>query len=183
MTQTDEGTRAPVYAGIGSWKTPREVLDAMTRVARARAAERWVLHSGGADGADGAFAAGAPVAKRTIYLPWPRVQQPAGTRHRGARRRRAGGRRKAPPGVGELRPGGRSLQGRNHAIIHGVRNAGSDRRVDAVFCWTPDGRLTGGTATGIRMARAAGVPVLNMARCSEQQVLASLSAIGRRKSG
>ena len=79
--------------------------------------------------------------------------------------------------------GARSLQGRNHPIIHGVRNAGSDRRVDAVFCWTPDGRLTGGTATGIRMARAAGVPVLNMARCSEQQVLASLSAIGRRKSG
>ena len=78
--------------------------------------------------------------------------------------------------------GARSLHGRNHAIIHGVSNAGTDRLVDAVVCWTPDGRLTGGTATGIRMARAAGVPVLNMARCSEEQVLASLGAIGRRKS-
>jgi len=79
--------------------------------------------------------------------------------------------------------GARALHGRNHAIIHGIKNTGSDRRVDAVVCWTPEGRLTGGTATGIRMARAAGIPVLNMARCTEEKVLSSLAAIGRLRTG
>ena len=187
MTQTDEGRRAPVYAGIGSRKTPREVLDAMTRVARALAAEGWVLHSGGADGADGAFAAGAPAAKRTIYLPWPGYNRLRGPdtvvldeREQAAAQAVVA---RHHPAWERCSRGARSLHGRNHAIIHGVRDTGTDRLVDAVICWTPEGRLTGGTATGIRMARAAGVPVLNMARCSEEQVLASLSAIGRRESG
>ena len=183
MTTTDPGTRAPVYAGIGSRTTPPGVLAAMTRIAKALAAKGWVLHSGGADGADQAFAAGAPAGARTIYLPWPRYNglQGAGTvvLDDEAQRDAQAVVSTHHPAWHRCGRGARALHGRNHAIIHGVKGTGSDRRVDAVICWTPERRLSGGTATGIRMARAAGIPVLNMARCTEEQVLASLGAIGR----
>ena len=35
--------------------------------------------------------------------------------------------------------------------------------VDAVTCWTPGGRVVGGTATAMRIAEAYGIPVINAA--------------------
>ena len=43
------------YAGIGSRDTPPEALAKMTRVAQLLHQDKWVLRSGGADGADDAF--------------------------------------------------------------------------------------------------------------------------------
>ena len=60
-----------VYAGIGSRATPPETLRDMTRMAAWLARRGWHLHSGGAAGADSAFAAGAPAERRTVFLPWP----------------------------------------------------------------------------------------------------------------
>ena len=60
-----------VYAGIGSRATPPSVLEAMTTMAAWLARRGWHLHSGGAAGADSAFAAGAPAGTRTVFLPWP----------------------------------------------------------------------------------------------------------------
>ena len=60
-----------IYAGIGSRATPRPVLAAMTKMAAWLARTGWHLASGGADGADTAFAGGAPAGQRTLYLPWP----------------------------------------------------------------------------------------------------------------
>jgi hypothetical protein len=48
----------PAYAGVGSRETPVSVLPACTEVARVLAARGYVLRSGGARGADQAFAAG-----------------------------------------------------------------------------------------------------------------------------
>ncbi len=59
-----------IYAGIGARATPRPVLRNMTTMAAWLAKTRWHLASGGAKGADTAFAGGAPAEKRTLYLPW-----------------------------------------------------------------------------------------------------------------
>ena len=66
----DAASGAPVYAGIGSRKTTEDKLVEMEELARSLAASGWHLHSGGADGADSAFARGAGQAHRTLYLPW-----------------------------------------------------------------------------------------------------------------
>ena len=49
------------YAGIGARATPAAVLADMETIAAWLARTGWILSSGGADGADSAFAAGAPV--------------------------------------------------------------------------------------------------------------------------
>ena len=61
---------ALVYAGIGARATPAGVLADMAVMAGWLARTGWNLSSGGADGADSAFAAGAPAGQRTIWLPW-----------------------------------------------------------------------------------------------------------------
>ena len=67
-----------VYAGIGSRATPRAVLEVITTMAAWLARRGWNLHSGGAVGADSAFAAGTPADRRTIFLPWPGYRGNAG---------------------------------------------------------------------------------------------------------
>ena len=67
-----------VYAGIGSRATPRDVLETMTAMAAWLARRGWHLHTGGAAGADSAFAAGAPPGTRSLFLPWPRYRGNAG---------------------------------------------------------------------------------------------------------
>ena len=58
------------YAGIGARATPPAILEHMTVIAAWLARKGWHLHSGGAAGADTAFAAGAPASQRTLFLPW-----------------------------------------------------------------------------------------------------------------
>jgi len=60
------------YAGIGSRKTPGEVLEIMRHVAVLMAEQGWVLRSGGADGADSAFEEGCRQqgGEMEIFLPW-----------------------------------------------------------------------------------------------------------------
>ena len=63
-----------IYAGIGSRETPPKVLDLMTRLAQTLARDGWHLHSGGAHGADTAFADGTPLHQRHIYRPSTRTK-------------------------------------------------------------------------------------------------------------
>lgn len=57
-----------LYAGIGSRETPGPVLAMMTYAARELATMGWKLRSGGAGGADKAFARGTT--NREIRIPW-----------------------------------------------------------------------------------------------------------------
>ena len=68
-----------IYAGIGSRKTPADILALMAEVAGALAADGWTLRSGGAKGADQAFFAAATAAggDTELFLPWARFQQTA----------------------------------------------------------------------------------------------------------
>lgn len=69
---------ARTYAGIGARRTPAAVLAHMRQLARELGDGGWHLHSGGAQGADHAFALGAPDGGRTLFLPWAGLNGHAG---------------------------------------------------------------------------------------------------------
>jgi len=68
-TSPDQRTRPPYYAGIGSRKTPPDILALMEACAYKLARYGWNLRSGGAPGADQAFERGVAQAnrERNIY--------------------------------------------------------------------------------------------------------------------
>ena len=173
------------YAGIGARVTPAAVLADLTAMARWLARTRvsatgWHLASGGANGADSAFAAGAPAGQRTIWLPWPGYNG-----HRGpdCLVLSASELRACMEIAADLHPAWdrcsrtvRKLHARNVAILLGET---CDRPVDAVACWTPGGVVTGGTGLGIRIAEAHGIPVLNLGSMSPRDACERLVAIRR----
>ena len=168
------------YAGIGARATPASVLADMTVMAGWLARTSWNLASGGADGADTAFAEGATAGQRTIWLPWPGYNG-----HRGPGCVVLSGFALSTcmeiaadmhPAWGRCSQAVRKLHARNVAILLGET---CDRPVDAVTCWTPGGVVTGGTGIGIRIAEAHGIPVLNLGSMSPREACERLAAIRR----
>jgi hypothetical protein len=43
--------------------------------------------------------------------------------------------------------------------------------VDAVICWTPNGKVVGGTRTALLLAQDAGIPIFNLGRPDQDKVL------------
>ena len=166
-----------VYAGIGSRATPRAVLESMTAMSAWLARRGWHLHSGGAAGADSAFAAGAPAGIRTLFLPWPGYRGNAGPdcRTLGADRTRRCLAIAAAlhPAWHRCSPAARKLHVRNVGIL-GVDTAAP---VDAVVAWTDGGAVRGGTGMGIRIAHEFGVPVLNLGSMQPRAVCERLEDI------
>ncbi len=179
MTHPDTTTSPRlVYAGIGARSTPPEILSYMTRIAQWLHRTGWHLNSGGADGADRAFAEGATEDSRTLVLPWPGYNGHAGP---DCRTLSADERQPALDLAERLHPawqkcsrGVRALHARNAAVVLGP---GLNRPVDTVFCWTPGGKPVGGTGIALRMADRAGIPVLNLAVDSPRDVCLFLRAL------
>ncbi len=160
------------YAGIGSRRTPVEVLRRMTRLATRLEELGGILRSGGAPGADKAFHAGTGFAE--IYIPWNGFEGlqlgargvivPGGSRMTQALEATS----LVHPNWGACSQGAQRLHTRNWFQIHGESSV--DPVSLFVLCWTPDGcedgkfttRDTGGTGQAIRLASLAGVPVFNM---------------------
>ena len=142
-----------IYAGIGSRATPDSALRDMTVMAGWLARTGWHLASGGADGADTAFAGGAPAGQRTLYLPWPGYNGHAGPDCRTLSRSALSAcmeiAARLHPAWHRCSPGARKLHARNAAIL---LSSGLDRPVDAVIAWTRDAAITGGTGMGLRHA-------------------------------
>ena len=80
------------------------------------------------------------------------------------------------PAWNRCSPAVRKFHARNAAVILGP---GLDRPVDAVVAWTPGGKDVGGTGVSIRIARAHGIPVLNLALLSPRQICKRLRDIRR----
>ena len=168
-------TRRPTYAGIGARKTPPGVLADMTRIAQWLCRTGWHLNSGGASGADRAFAEGASPQTRTLYLPWPGYNGHAGSDCRtltpsemeSALTLAA----RVHPAWSKCSRGVRSLHARNAAIVLGSR---LENPVGAVVAWSPSGGMVGGTGIALRMAGTAGIPVLNLALQSPREVCLAL---------
>jgi len=141
------------YAGIGSRKTPPEILEAMTQIARWLDSQGWILRSGGADGADSAFEAGA-THKEIFYA---KDATPAGMEVA----------KKYHPAWDKMGDYAKRLHGRNSLQILG---RDLQTPVKFVICWTPDGCTshktrsirTGGTGTAISIASSADIQVFNL---------------------
>lgn len=166
------------YAGIGSRETPAEILKQMTVLSAWMSRRGWHLHSGGAAGADTAFAKGTPIPARTQFLPWPGYEHhagpdchiPSGEIHR-----------RCTEIASELHPawhkcgqGARKLHGRNVTILLG-RHLSTP--VSAVVCWTKGGQVIGGTGMGIRIAQAFDIPVLNFGSMHPREICLRLEEI------
>ncbi len=155
------------YAGIGSRTAPPKALLLLQRIATRLEERNYTLLSGGAPGADSAFAAGVSDPERKqIFLPWQRFNeieskysQPESEAFRVAM---------------QLHPAWNRLTDRVKALLarncHQVLGADLRSPVDFVVCWTLDGcereatrtQSTGGTGLAIALADRWGIPVVNL---------------------
>ena len=154
------------YAGIGSRKTPTQMLDRMVSIGHYLAERGWTLRSGFAEGADTAFYKGAMFAngEAEIFIPWsgfngapkndPKFIVPkfsselltlAAEYH---------------PAWDRCSAAVSKLHARNGCQILGLD---LKTPADMVVCWTPGGVPSGGTGQALRIARAYNVPVFNLA--------------------
>ena len=136
------------YAGIGSRETPPEVLTLMTNIAMRLHTNGWTLRSGGAVGADTAFEKGTT--RKEIFGARdcsPAAMEISSMYH---------------PNLAACAEYVRLLHGRNAMIMLGTYVKGNPLPVSTVICWTPEGKVTGGTGQALRMAEGLGIPVCNL---------------------
>lgn len=166
-----QGKKKPlslIYAGIGSRKTPLDILRKMESLAENFARRGFLLRSGAAEGADTAFERGCDEAKgpKEIWLPWNGFEGrakskllPTADMMKIAAR--------IHPVWSNLSQGEQKLHARN---VGQVLGANCDVPADFVVCWTKDGceqvspayAKTGGTRTAIALANEYKVPVFNL---------------------
>lgn len=164
-----------IYTGIGSRKTPPEVLSTMEGIGRILGEIGWTLRSGHADGADLAFETGAAQAKgkMEIFLPWegfnggsikyPSYLIPSGLINERAMELAM----EYHPNWFQCSWPARKLHARN---CYQVLGADLQNPTQLVICWTEGGRREGGTGQALRIAEAQSIPIFDLAVDSLQQV-------------
>jgi hypothetical protein len=176
-TQIDK--KPYIYAGIGSRKAPKAVLAKMWNIARMNAQLGRHLATGGAPGMDDISIKGHKSitnSNLTIYIPWPGFQSYAtedqnvrdfqgyATKDQsvyiGVTDKAIELTRKYHPRWSTLTPGVQKLMARNAYQILGLD---LKTPVNCVICWTPGGKLIGGTAQAIKIAMDYNIPVFNIA--------------------
>lgn len=154
-----------IYAGIGSRKTPKDVLRVMDLFAMA-VGPHTILRTGGAEGADEHFEFGATLGYGEIelYVPWEGFRgRDWGTLPTQAAFEVA---EFYHPAWHALGSGARRLQARNS---HQILGPLLDDPSGLVVCWTPDAsegltsRRTGGTGQALRIAFDYGIEIKNLA--------------------
>jgi hypothetical protein len=174
--RASRGVGQRCYAGIGSRETPSDVLTLMRDLGAALARRGYVLRSGGAQGADSAFEAGALDAGgvREIFIPWTsfgdRAANDPGTiiastlpKARDALTLAS----QCHPAWTRLSPAAQKLHARN---AHQVLGRHLDDPVAFVVCWArhPTIRddkvvnVDGGTGLAVRLAHARGIPIFHL---------------------
>ena len=168
-----------IWAGIGARKAPKHILSKMWSISRTNAQLGRHLSTGGAPGMDEAAIKGHKSitdSNLTIYIPWPNFQGYASedrytknfhgyaTKDKGVY---VGVTEKAQeiaseyhPRWSTLTPGVKALMSRN---VYQVLGTDLQTPVNCVICWTPGGKLVGGTAQAIKIAMDHDIPVFNLA--------------------
>jgi hypothetical protein len=166
------------YAGIGSRETPAHMLEIMSSVAHQLSEKDWLLRSGNAKGADQAFQRGAPSHLKEVHLPWDgynngrasnscmiipkpvgEVLEIAATHH---------------PAWDKLSSTAKLFMIRNTTIVLGEDLLSP---VKMVVCWTPNGKVEGGTGHAMRLAASKGIPIFNLHSPEDQVALSSFVGI------
>lgn len=147
------------YAGIGSRKTPENILKIMRTFGHDMAEYGYVLRSGAADGADTAFEEGCDEfgGEKEIFLPWKGFNGSDSTFHE-VHENAYEIARKHHPAWNRLSSAAKKLHGRNTYQILGWN---CDDPVDVVVCWTPSGKRSG-TEQALRIARTYNIPIYNL---------------------
>ncbi len=150
-----------IYTGIGSRKTPDDILVKMKEIGYFLANKGWTLRSGGADGADSAFEAGCDAAKgkKEIYLPWKSFNGSQSDLYDipNAAFEKAW---EIHPNWLVLKRGAKSLHARN---IQQILGKDLDTPTDMIVCWTGGGKLVGGTRTALVLGQSLTIPIINLA--------------------
>lgn len=167
-----------IYTGIGSRKTPPEILELMVKIGTTLAKNDWTLRSGHADGADEAFERGARAVqgKTEIYLPWEGFNQTSSfnpsfivpstkcPQYNEALKIAA----QFHPAWNQCSHGAKSLHTRN---VYQVVGLDLNTPTDLVICWTKDGKRGGGTGQALRIAEYLKIPIFDLAVCGPGAIL------------
>ncbi len=156
----------PSYAGIGARATPKHIIDMIRITASLLAKDGYICKTGAALGADQAFAIGAINSGGQVHLkiPWPNYEQNwiqlmsasglVTTREIKYHDIQAyESVKRLHPKANSLSQAVIKLHARNYLIIENTQ---------FVICWSPEGKTTGGTGQGIKIANELGITVYNL---------------------
>lgn len=135
------------YTGIGSRQTPPEICTKFKEFATILSSG-WTLRSGGAQGADNAFEKGC-IGEKEIYLPWKDFNDNLSSKYlisKAALQSVV----KYHPKPTALNHTSSKLMARNYHQIYGYEGEPSK----LLICWTPEGKLIGGTSQALRIVLA-----------------------------
>jgi hypothetical protein len=149
------------YAGIGSRETPDNILVDMNTIAMKLAYQGYILRSGGAKGADSAFELGCDLAEGTKQI--FKANDATVTSIKLASQYH--------PAWHRCNDFVKKLHARNGLILLG-RDLSVP--VKCIICWTPYGKVTGGTGQAMRIAIDKQIPIYNLAVLSIEEVLNKL---------
>lgn len=151
---------AKYYAGIGSRKTPVNVLEIMTQLATKLEQDGYILRSGGAVGADTAFERGVrDPENKEIFLPW-RGFNGSDSPLCELTREAYDMAKVFHPAWERCSTVARKFHARNCYQVLGPTLTLPSR---FIVCWTPNALMTGGTGQALRIAQHHGVEICNMA--------------------
>lgn len=167
-----------IYTGIGSIETPPAVVAKMVQVGKALATMGCTLRSGGAPGADEAFEAGCDLKNgaKEIYLPWKGF--------RGNPSPLFGTTKEARLLAKQFHPKWEFLMDRARDLIgrNSYQVLGQDLNTptSVIICWTPGGKVVGGTGQALRIAEHYEIPILNFGSMSDDDISDNIFAINER---
>ena len=163
-------TNYKAYAGIGSRETPDNILELMTDIAIKLEELGYTLRSGGANGADSAFA--KSVNRKEIFLPW-RGFNGLVSKYVGATDKAMQIAKEIHPAWNRCSIGAKKLHARNiHQILGWDMNP--DTYSKFVICWTPNAKEVGGTATAIKLAKMHNIKIYNLSNQSDLKEIMDL---------
>lgn len=166
------------YAGIGSRKTPQDIMVLEAQIATKLDSLGFILRSGGAEGSDKAFERGSTnyLSYRADHYVVVVNNNPAKLPYSDWALNEARSIAKSlHPAWDKCNEYTRKLHTRNTFQILGLQ---LNSPVEFVVCWTPAGEVkesdlsirTGGTATALRLAFQRNIPVYNLAYKSHYEM-------------
>lgn len=149
------------YTGIGSRKTPDAILSMMIKYGKILSS-KFILRSGGADGADTAFETGCDLNNglKEIYLPFKNFNGNSSEYYNVSSSALELANSIFPENWKTFNKYVKRFHGRN---VYQVLGYNLDCPSKFVICWTPNGKYVGGTRTAMMLANKYNIPVYNLA--------------------